>query len=231
MEQARRGDPSRGEAGPMKVAYLGPAGTFSEEALRIAAARRDVRARPCGDHPRRRSRRSRAARPSSPSSRSRTRSRGRCAPRSTRSPSTPSGSRIVGEYDHEVRQTLIARPDLPLERDRGVLSHPQATRAVRRASCAMSSPARRSRRSARPPRRCGASPSPAGRGRRSARRRRGRGLRLRRAARGRRGRGGQRHPLRLARSPRRRAAGRGPRRERGGPRSSSSSSGTTGPAL
>ena len=133
-----------------------------------------------------------------PSSPSRTRSRGRCAPRSTRSRSTPTGVVIVGEHDLSVSQSLIAREEVPLEEIEVVISHPQAHRAVRPL------PSREPPRRRRPRSRehCGGGPgrererTALGRPRRGLR---GRALRVRRPPRGRRGRTRQRHPLRLDR--------------------------------
>ena len=104
----------------------GPAGTFNEDALLAAAAATRARARSAGATIFDAISRSRAATPSAPSCRSRTRSRARSARRSTRSPSTPPACAIVGEHDHPIRHSLIARTELALERDRGRLSHPQA---------------------------------------------------------------------------------------------------------
>ena len=73
----------------MRIAYLGPAGTFTEDALREAAAAARLRAAAHADRPRRDPRRRAAARPSGRWSPSRTRSRARCGALSTRSPSRP----------------------------------------------------------------------------------------------------------------------------------------------
>ena len=66
-----------------------------------------------------------AARRSGPSSRSRTRSRARCAARSTPSRFETEAVTIVGEHDFAVRAHLIARAEIELERIEAVLSHPQ----------------------------------------------------------------------------------------------------------
>ena len=111
----------------MRVAFLGPAGTFSEDALRAAAA-----ATPTSmPQPRRASTRRSAPSPRARSiarwSRSRTRSRGRCAPRLDTLAFEAVGVTIAGEHDHPIRNSLIARTELPLERIEVVLSHPQAS--------------------------------------------------------------------------------------------------------
>ena len=93
----------------MRVAYLGPPGTLHRG---CAARRRSATdgAEPSRrDGPRRDPRRRARATRSARWSRSRTRSRARCARRSTRSPSTPSRVAIVGEHDHPIRHSLIAR--------------------------------------------------------------------------------------------------------------------------
>ena len=141
--------------------------------------------------------------------------------------------RIVGEFDHDVHQMLIAGGEIALERIERVLSHPQPI-----AQCA-GVPARAAvrRRRSRPSsstseavRRVVVDGAGGSRGPRSAPRPPPRptdGVIL---ARERRGRERQRDPLRLARA--RRQPGRRPRipAPPGGRRSSSSSSATTTPA-
>ena len=110
----------------MKVAFLGPAGTFSEDALRAAARGAQVDAIPAasvhdairavheGDA-------DRALVPFENSIEG--------AVRSTLDTLAFEGFSvtIVGEHDHAVRHALIAREELPLERIEAVLSHPQAS--------------------------------------------------------------------------------------------------------
>ena len=115
----------------MKIAYLGPAGTFTEDALREAAAGRRLRAAADRDRPRRDPRRrARRGRAGAGPLRELDRGLGAHAP-STRSPSTPSEVTIVGEHDFAVRAHLIAREPLELERDRGGPLPSPAPRPVR----------------------------------------------------------------------------------------------------
>ena len=60
----------------------------------------------------------------------RTRSKARSAPPWTRSPSTPNGL-VAGEFDHAIRQALIAREEIELDAVEAVSSHPQPARAMR----------------------------------------------------------------------------------------------------
>ena len=108
----------------MRIAYLGPAGTFTEDALGEAAAA--ASSSRCG---RRRSTTrsspSSAARPSGRWSRSRTRSRARSAPTLDTLAFEAEAVTIVGEHDYAVRVHLIAREGVELEAVEAVLSHPQ----------------------------------------------------------------------------------------------------------
>ena len=110
----------------MKVAFLGPPGTFSDEALRIAAGEAAFDPLPCGtihaaidaveggDA-------ERAFVPFENSIEG--------TVRTTLDALAFEVERIaiVGEFDHPIRQALIARESLPLERIEVVVSHPQAT--------------------------------------------------------------------------------------------------------
>ena len=121
----------------LRAAYLGPAGTFSEDALRAATAGVEVEAcrpRPCTT----RSCRWRAARSTGRWCRSRTRSTARCARPSTRSRSRR-GVTIAGEHDQPIRHALIARTELALGAIEAVVSHPQPS-AQCAGSCARSCP-------------------------------------------------------------------------------------------
>ena len=211
----------------MRVAYLGPAGTFSEDALRAAAGRDDGRAA-C-----RRRRSTRRSRPST----------------------TADADRALVPFENSiegsVRPTLDALAfDAPGRDDRrrarpADLHQPDRARArsssARSRSC---SPIRRRARSARAssapscpgprsgPRR--APPRPSARSRCPTRPWAALGAAsaaaiygLRGPARGRRGRGGQRDPVRLARPGRH---GARPATVRGRPRSASPSSAPTTPA-
>ena len=129
-----------------------------------------------------------AATPTARWSRSRTRSRARCGRPSTRSRSTPSGVTIVGEYDHPVRPSLIARQRGPAGSDRGRSSPTRSRSPSAPASSASSCPGPRRGPSAAPPRRSGGGRVGAAVG--GARQPLGRrALRLRGPPRGRRGRG------------------------------------------
>ena len=110
----------------MRVAFLGPAGTFSEDALRAAAGEAEIDARPAptvydairavaqGEA-------DRALVPFENSIEGAVRST-----LDTLAFEAPS-VRIAGEHDHPIANSLIARTDLPLERIEVVLSHPQAS--------------------------------------------------------------------------------------------------------
>lgn len=110
----------------MRVAYLGPTGTFSEEALRIASAGVDFEPHPCGTiHAAIEAvENGEAERGFVPFENSI-----EGTVRATLDALAFDTERlaIVGEFDHEVRQALIARSELPLERIEVVVSHPQAT--------------------------------------------------------------------------------------------------------
>src|SRR5215210_67238 len=111
---------------PMKVAFLGPAGTFSEDALRAAVGDAEIDARPAptvyeairavadGEA-------DRALVPFENSIEGAVRST-----LDTLAFEAPS-VRIAGEHDHPIRTSLIAREVLPLDRLEVVLSHPQAS--------------------------------------------------------------------------------------------------------
>ena len=122
----------------MRIAYLGPAGTFSDDALRAAVGDREVE--PCPGRPStRRSPRSPRARPTGPSCPSRTRSRGRCGPTLDALAFDAPSVTIAGEHDHPVSHSLIARTRARAGRDRGGALAPAGERAVRplhpRAAC------------------------------------------------------------------------------------------------
>ena len=108
----------------MRVAYLGPAGTFSEEALSAAAGGRRFEPAPCptihaavaaleeGD----------AERAFVPIENS---IEGTVRPTLDALAFEAEGLAIVGEFDHAVRQALIARRPLELDEIEVVVSHPQ----------------------------------------------------------------------------------------------------------
>jgi prephenate dehydratase len=110
----------------MRVAYLGPAGTFTEDALRAAAGDRELEALPRpsvyeaimavagGDA-------ERALVPFENSIEGSVRSTLDTLAFDT------DAVEIVGEYDHPIRHSLIARRDLALAEIEVVLSHPQAS--------------------------------------------------------------------------------------------------------
>jgi prephenate dehydratase len=111
---------------PTRVAFLGPAGTFSEDALRAAAGRDSIEARPAptvydairavaeGDV-------DRALVPFENSIEG--------SVRSTLDTLAFEGFpvTIAGEHDQPIRTSLIARVEMALERIEVVLSHPQAS--------------------------------------------------------------------------------------------------------
>lgn len=116
----------RGKGEPLRVAYLGPAGTFTEEALRTASGDAGVEALPqptifeavlavengAAD---------RALVPIENSIEGSVR-----ATLDTLAFETER-TEIVGEHDHAIRHDLIARERLPLDRIEVVLSHPHAS--------------------------------------------------------------------------------------------------------
>jgi prephenate dehydratase len=110
----------------MRVAYLGPAGTFTEDALRAAAGERELEPLPrpsvyeaimavaAGEA-------ERALVPFENSIEGSVRSTLDTLAFDTEA------VEIVGEYDHPIRHSLIARGELPLAEIEVVLSHPQAS--------------------------------------------------------------------------------------------------------
>ena len=150
IEAAMAGAPARRL---MRVGYLGPAGTYSEEALRASAPRRG-RGGPLPDDLRRRhGRAGRRGRPRA-SCRSRTRSRARVAVTLDTLALDATDVRIVAEVVHPIHHCVVAARELDLAEVERVVSHPQAT-----AQCAPL-PARAARRTRsawwrrRPPTRC-----------------------------------------------------------------------------
>jgi prephenate dehydratase len=110
----------------MRVAYLGPAGTFTEDALRDAAAGARFEPLPSPSVYEailavESERADRAFVPFENSIEG--------AVRSTLDTLAldASGVAIVGEHDHAIRHCLIAREEIPLEQVQAVLSHPQAS--------------------------------------------------------------------------------------------------------
>jgi prephenate dehydratase len=110
----------------MRIAFLGPAGTFAEEALKVALGDADAELVPAptvydailavesGDA-------DRALVPFENSIEGAV-----TATLDTLALDTPSVT-IVGEHDHPIRHNLIAREELPLDDIAVVLSHPQAS--------------------------------------------------------------------------------------------------------
>jgi prephenate dehydratase len=110
----------------MRIAFLGPAGTFSEDALRAAVVDTEIDPRPApsvyeairavadGEA-------ERALVPFENSIEGAVRST-----LDTLAFDAPSVT-IAGEHDHPIANSLIAREDLPLDRIEVVLSHPQAS--------------------------------------------------------------------------------------------------------
>ena len=110
--------------GAMRIASLGPAGTFTEDALGETA--QDVEFEPLRTatiHDAILAVERQRGRPR-PGPRSRTRSRARSAAPSTRLPSRPTVT-IVGEHDYAVRAHLIGREPIELGAIEAVLSHQQ----------------------------------------------------------------------------------------------------------
>ncbi|HET9119444.1 MAG TPA: prephenate dehydratase [Solirubrobacterales bacterium] len=110
----------------MRVAYLGPPGTFSEDALRAAVGEEEIEAVPSasvydaivalreGDA-------DRALVPFENSI------EGAVTATLDTLAFDANGLTLVGEYDLPIRHCLIAREELPLDRIEVVLSHPQAS--------------------------------------------------------------------------------------------------------
>src|SRR5919106_1845387 len=112
----------------MRIAYLGPAGTFTEDALRDALAEGDgeaelvpapnvydaIAAVESGEA-------DRALVPFENSIEGAVRSTLDTLALDT------TAVTIVGEHDHPIRHSLVARAKLPLDRITAVLSHPQAS--------------------------------------------------------------------------------------------------------
>jgi prephenate dehydratase len=110
----------------MRVAFLGPAGTFSEDALRTAARGADLEAVPAATvydaiHAVRDGEVDRALVPFENSIEGSVRTT-----LDTLAEEAASVT-IVGEHDHPIRNSLIARAELPLADVELVLSHPQAS--------------------------------------------------------------------------------------------------------
>ena len=110
----------------MRVAYLGPPGTFSEDALRGAIGDEEVEAIPSASVydaivAVREGRAERALVPFENSI------EGAVTATLDTLAFDADGLALVGEYDLPIRHCLIARTDLPLERIEVVLSHPQAS--------------------------------------------------------------------------------------------------------
>jgi prephenate dehydratase len=108
----------------VRVAYLGPAGTFSDEALRIAAAGHAFEGVPCPTIPAaiealQAGEADRAFVPIENSI------EGTVRPTLDALAFGAEGVAIVGEFDHAVREALIARRPLELDAIEVVLSHPQ----------------------------------------------------------------------------------------------------------
>jgi prephenate dehydratase len=110
----------------MRIAFLGPAGTFSEDALLAAAADADIdpQPRPSVYAAIRAVVEGEADRALVPFENSI-----EGAVRSTLDTLAfeAEGVAIAGEHDHPIRNSLIARTELPLDRIEVVLSHPQAS--------------------------------------------------------------------------------------------------------
>jgi prephenate dehydratase len=108
----------------MKVAHLGPAGTFSEEALRLAAAGAEFEAMPTATiHAAVEAVESgEAERALVPFENS---IEGTVRPTLDALAFDTDRVRIVGEYDHRVHQMLIAAAPIELDAVERVLSHPQ----------------------------------------------------------------------------------------------------------
>ena len=110
----------------MRIAYLGPRGTFSEDALRAAVGDDEVDAVPAATVPEaimavRRGEVERALVPFENSI------EGAVTATLDTLAFDAGGVTLVGEYDLPIRHCLIARDQIPLEEIAVVLSHPQAS--------------------------------------------------------------------------------------------------------
>jgi prephenate dehydratase len=110
----------------MRIAYLGPRGTFSEDALRAAVGEVEVEAIPAATVPEaiiavREGEADRALVPFENSI------EGAVTATLDTLAFDADGVTLVGEFDLPIRHCLIAREQLPLERIEIVLSHPQAS--------------------------------------------------------------------------------------------------------
>ncbi len=110
----------------VKVAFLGPAGTFSEEALRLAARDRRFEGDPRATiHAAIEAVEDGAAeRAFVPFENS---TEGTVRPTLDALAFEAERVRIVGEFDHRIQQALIAREEIVLDRIEVVISHPQAS--------------------------------------------------------------------------------------------------------
>jgi prephenate dehydratase len=110
----------------MRIAYLGPRGTFSEDALRAAVGDQEVDAVPAATVPEaiiavREGDADRALVPFENSI------EGAVTATLDTLAFDADGVTLVGEFDLPIRHCLIAREDLPLDEIEVVLSHPQAS--------------------------------------------------------------------------------------------------------
>jgi prephenate dehydratase len=110
----------------MRVAYLGPPGTFSEDALRAAVGEEEIEALPSASVydaivALRDGAADRALVPFENSI------EGAVTATLDTLAFDANGLTLVGEYDLPIRHCLIAREELPLDRIEAVLSHPQAS--------------------------------------------------------------------------------------------------------
>ena len=110
----------------MKIAYLGPRGTFSEDALRAAVGDAEVEAVPAATVPEaiiavREGEADRALVPFENSI------EGAVTATLDTLAFDADGVTLVGEFDLPIQHCLIAREEIPLDRIEVVLSHPQAS--------------------------------------------------------------------------------------------------------
>jgi prephenate dehydratase len=110
----------------LRIAYLGPRGTFSEDALRAAVGEAEVEALPAATVPEaiiavREGEADRALVPFENSI------EGAVTATLDTLAFDADGVTLVGEFDLPIRHCLIAREEMPLERIEVVLSHPQAS--------------------------------------------------------------------------------------------------------